>query len=162
MREIDVRRLTPDKWRVERHLRLAALTEAPSAFGSTLADARLLDETGWRARMAGQIRFAAFLDGTPLGTAGWAHARPPYPDGEALLLEMWVAPAARGAGVGDALVRAIVADVTESGIGTIRLSVTPGNAPAVRLYARNGFVEVPTPDRVEPGMIEMIRPVGSG
>ena len=154
---IDVRRLVPDDWLIERELRLAALRDAPFAFGSTLAEALAFDEPRWRARLRGQTRIASFLDGRPAGTAGWSPAWAPYPAGEVILVGMWVAPGARGRGVGDALVTAVLSDAARTGATTIRLAVTPGNEPAIRLYGRHGFVAVDEPDRIEPDMVEMTR-----
>ncbi len=159
--DLSTRQLHPDDWAIERDLRLAALAEAPSAFGSTLSAALGLDESDWRERLSRQVRIATFLEGRAVGMVGWAWAQSPYPAGEALLLGMWVAPSARGSGVGDALVAAAVADARRAGARIIRLSVTPGNEPALRLYARNGFVVVPPELRVEPEMTEMILAPGS-
>jgi ribosomal protein S18 acetylase RimI-like enzyme len=151
-------RLTPDDWRVEREVRLAALAEAPYAFGSTLAETSRYDERQWRERLARQVRLVALAGDVVAGTAGFVAAGDGHPAAEALLVGMWVRPGLRGGGVGDALVRAVVRAAADAGHGTIRLAVTPGNDRAVALYARNGFAEVAAPDRLEPDMVEMIRP----
>jgi ribosomal protein S18 acetylase RimI-like enzyme len=52
---------------------------------------------------------------------------------------MWVAPEARGRGVGDALIAAVEQWARRSGAGTLLLSVAAGNAAAAALYRRNGF-----------------------
>ena len=52
---------------------------------------------------------------------------------------MWVAPEARGAGVGAALVEATARWAPGRGATTLRTSVTIGNDAAARLYARTGF-----------------------
>jgi hypothetical protein len=46
---IDVRELSPDDWQVWRVLRLAALEEAPYAFGSQLSDWVDAKEERWPA-----------------------------------------------------------------------------------------------------------------
>jgi ribosomal protein S18 acetylase RimI-like enzyme len=55
------------------------------------------------------------------------------------LISMWVDPAARGAGAGDALVQAAVDRARRMGVGRLILHVVEGNASAVKLYERNGF-----------------------
>ena len=69
---IELRTLTADDWPVWRELRLAALAEAPDAFGSRLADWQGEGdrEERWRARLnlAGSYNIVAVLDGHP-GTA---------------------------------------------------------------------------------------------
>ena len=75
---IELQVLTPDDWRVWRQLRLAALAEAPHAFGSRLADWQGEGdrEERWRARLGipGSFNVVAVLDGEP---AAWPAACPP-------------------------------------------------------------------------------------
>lgn len=142
--EIVVRRLFPEDWGIERGLRLAALADTPSAFGSRLADAELFNEADWRARLSGQTRLAASLDGRFVGTAGYAAGREPYPAASAVLVGMWVAPDFRGRGVADRLVEAVTAASRREGFASIWLSVTHGNEVAARLYERHGFARTGT------------------
>ncbi|CAH0278293.1 Mycothiol acetyltransferase [Pseudomonas sp. Bi70] len=53
---------------------------------------------------------------------------------------MWVEPAARGAGVADALVAAVKARAVELGLEALYLEVAPQNTRAVQFYQRHGFV----------------------
>jgi hypothetical protein len=66
-----LRTLAPEDWPVWRGLRLAALAEAPYAFGSTLADWQGTGdrEERWRARVQipGSHNVVAVLDGQPVG-----------------------------------------------------------------------------------------------
>jgi ribosomal protein S18 acetylase RimI-like enzyme len=56
---------------------------------------------------------------------------------------MYVAPDARGKGLGRHLLRAALNQVASwNGVEQVKLSVTASNAPAVRLYQSVGFVEV--------------------
>ena len=52
---------------------------------------------------------------------------------------MWVDPAARGSGIGRALVEEIVRWARSDGSPVLRLRVTQSNDAAVRLYTRAGF-----------------------
>lgn len=58
---------------------------------------------------------------------------------EAEILNLGVAPQARRAGVGRALVRAIIARVARAGARTVYLEVRESNVAARRLYASEGF-----------------------
>ena len=49
--KIEVRILSPDDWQLWRSVRLAALTEAPDAFGSRLHDWADAAENRWRERL---------------------------------------------------------------------------------------------------------------
>jgi ribosomal protein S18 acetylase RimI-like enzyme len=57
-----------------------------------------------------------------------------------------VDPAARGRGVGEALVRACIERATRAGAPVLRLSTQPEMRAAHRLYERLGFVRTPERD----------------
>jgi GNAT superfamily N-acetyltransferase len=134
-----LRVLTPDDWRVWRALRLRALGTDPGAFGSRLADWQGEGdrEERWRGRLAhpGSLNLVAELGGVGVGMASGIPGED-VPE----LISMWVAPEARGRGVGDALVAAIVAWAVDRGAVALGLAVVADNEPAVRLYVRHGFV----------------------
>jgi GNAT superfamily N-acetyltransferase len=131
-----IRRLAAADWAAFRAIRLAALRDAPEAFGSTASDAERLDEAEWRRRVEGRAVFIAEFAGQHAGlAAGIAADRP----GDAELISMWVAPAWRGQGVGDRLVEAVLAWAAAERFATVRLWVANANAGAERLYARHGF-----------------------
>ncbi|WP_203217563.1 GNAT family N-acetyltransferase [Nocardia arthritidis] len=133
---IGIRRLGPDEWATFRRLRLLSLADAPHAFGATLAEAQRRTEAGWRALLAGRVQFVATVDGAEVGTIGGL--ADPERDG-AHLISMWVAPGARGTGVGDVLVRALVDWARGAGYRRVWLEVAEGNVVAEKLYLRNGF-----------------------
>jgi ribosomal protein S18 acetylase RimI-like enzyme len=54
---------------------------------------------------------------------------------------MWVAPFARGHGVGDSLVRAVIEWAGEQRASRVALGISLGNARAVALYRRHRFVD---------------------
>jgi ribosomal protein S18 acetylase RimI-like enzyme len=134
-----IRRLTTEDFETYRRVRLAALREAPGAFGSTFAGESRLTEADWVRRLANEMRavFVAEDDGEVLGLAAGA------PDDEdpkaGFLVSMWVHPRARGRGHGDALVQTVLRWLAASGCELVRLHVTEGNDPAAELYRRNGF-----------------------
>jgi ribosomal protein S18 acetylase RimI-like enzyme len=146
---IELRSLSPDGWRVWRTMRLAALAESPGAFGSRLAD-WLGDgdrEDRWRGRLsiAGSRNVVAALRGEPSGMASGVpspparEARPPREPGAVELISLWVAPSARGHGVGDALIEDIAVWAAGLRSPAVWLSVREDNAPAIALYRRRGF-----------------------
>ncbi len=127
-----------------RDVRLAALAEAPSAFGSAYARGGDFTEERWRGRISERsVTFFAHeetADAPPAGLVGVY-----VEDGAAELVPMWVRPSARGLGVGEALVEAAAAWAKTRDFGALFLWVTESNAPAVRLYERLGFT--PTGER---------------
>lgn len=131
-------RLGPQDGDRLRRLRLEALRDAPDAFGATFADASARPAEDWRRQLVELATFFAVDEGRDVGMARAAR-HPSEPDtGE--LLSMWVAPAARGRGVGDALIAAIVDWARGEALRRLVLDVGDANGPAIALYARNGFV----------------------
>jgi ribosomal protein S18 acetylase RimI-like enzyme len=136
---LTVKVLTPDDWRLWRRLRLDALREAPYAFGATLAywQGEGDVEQRWRDRLtAVAFNVAAMVGGEPVGMV--SGARTDRTD-ETELISMWVAPAARGRGVGDRLVAAVVDWSRSLPASRVTLSVVTDNGPAIALYRRHGF-----------------------
>ncbi|MFC9995586.1 GNAT family N-acetyltransferase [Nocardia sp. NPDC127526] len=136
----DLRVLSPDDWKLWRRLRLAALAEAPYAFGSRLEDWQGEGdrEERWRDRLSipGSRNLIAMVDDEPVGMASGI----PGPEFDAAeLISMWVAPVGRGLGVGDRLMRGVEEWAVETGARSLRLTVAPGNSRAIALYRRNGF-----------------------
>jgi ribosomal protein S18 acetylase RimI-like enzyme len=136
--EIRVERLSPEEAPRLRALRLAALTEAPDAFGSTLAESAARSLADWARQLEKLPTFFAVHEGRDVGMVrGDAHEGVL---GEAFLLSMWVAPEARGQGVGEALIEALLDWARGAGFQRVVLDVADQNAPAIALYARCGFV----------------------
>ncbi len=144
---LELRTLTPDDWPLWRELRLAALAEAPEAFGATLAEwsGPGDQEERWRARLSipGARDHVVLLDGTP---AGMVSGVPGEDAGVVELISMWVTPAARGRGVGDLLVAAVEQWARDEGATTLRLAVMRDNPVATTLYERHGFAPPPGGD----------------
>lgn len=135
----DVRAATEADWAALRTVRLAALSDAPTAFGVRHADAAAVGEDGWRERAAGRMgpRFWLAWDGIePVGLAGGGVAS----DGRYHLIAMWLAPAWRGAGVAARLVDAVKAHAAALDQASIVLDVAPENMRAAAFYRRCGFV----------------------
>jgi len=134
-----VREVDAGEWELLRDVRLAALREAPSAFGSTYEREAPFTEEQWRGRLAARaVNFFAFVE--ELADAGPAGLTAVFEgDGPAELVSMWVRPTARGRGVGEALVTAAADWAKARDHDTLYLWVTESNEAARRLYERCGF-----------------------
>jgi ribosomal protein S18 acetylase RimI-like enzyme len=140
---LNLRVIGTQEWVDWRSLRLAALEEAPQAFTSKLADWQAADEERWFDRLTDVgLNMIADLDGRP---AGMISATVPDATGAAELISTWVTPAARGHGVGDAMVDAVIAWAVDQGADRVVLSVAPHNDHAAALYRRHGFVDAGEP-----------------
>lgn len=131
-------RLDPRDGERLRTLRLAALADAPDAFGGTLAEALARSADDWRRQLVDLATFVAVDAGRDVGMVRAARLAGEPDTGE--LLSMWVAPTARGRGAGDALVDAVVDWARAEQLRRLVLVVGDLNAAAIGLYARKGFV----------------------
>jgi RimJ/RimL family protein N-acetyltransferase len=137
---IEVHRIAVSDWPLFRELRLAALADAPEAFGTKLADWQGAGDSPdrWMQRLrAVPANFIAQLDGAAVGLASATLDA----DGSAELISFWVAPGARGAGVSDALIGAVVAWAAAEDRHPLTLQVKIDNEHARAAYRRCGFRE---------------------
>jgi ribosomal protein S18 acetylase RimI-like enzyme len=138
-----VRPFAAHEWRLLRELRLRALAEAPDAFARTLAEEEGRADETWGRLLAESIASPAACSlvaergGEPVGLA-YGRLADEAPE-VAHLYSMWVAPTARRAGVGRALVEAVAAWARGCDARRLVLGVTEGNTAAVRLYEATGF-----------------------
>ena len=135
-RGLIIARLRPHEWQRVRSVRLRALADTPDAFASTLDHELSMPDEQWMRRLAtpDAATFIAVLDDHDIGIVVGA----PF-DSAAGLFAMWVAQDARGKGVGDALVGAVVKWAKDYGHERLLLEVGDWNKHALNLYRRNGF-----------------------
>jgi ribosomal protein S18 acetylase RimI-like enzyme len=140
-------------------VRLCALQDTPSAFGSTYAKECQLSDAEWAERVtrwSGEqgIGFLAMDGGTACGIAG------SFLDSSdatrAHLISMWTAPTHRQQGIGRLLVNEVLQWARSRGARTLLLMVTSTNETAMSFYQRLGFTRtgrtVPYPN--DPSLIE--------
>ena len=135
-----IRRLVIGDETVLRDIRLQALLDSPSAYGSTYEHEFELVEEDWRNRLARNDAVTLVIeqdDGVAIGLVtgaidddfadiGW-------------LLSMWVNPAMRGNGAAGQLIDEVIAWSKLQNCTSIRLQVTDGNTSAERAYLKRGF-----------------------
>lgn len=142
-----VRRTESDEWRQLRALRLEALQDSPTAFGTTYADAAALTDEIWQrqathdATSSTSAMFVATTeDGHWVGMAGSAPLE--TVPGTAHIHGVYVAPAHRGqpAGLAAQLIKAAIKwarDNTDA--SWLTLGVHEDNTRAQAFYRRIGF-----------------------
>ncbi len=140
---ISIRPVDPHEWPQYRDIRLRALRDAPDAFGSTWAAEAARADADWAARLqaaaaGGWDRVLFAVNGEQACGLVWCKLCADEP-GVADLFQMWVDPAARGRGAGQALLAQAVAWAWQMGMRRVRLGVTAADSPAMRLYLAHGF-----------------------
>jgi ribosomal protein S18 acetylase RimI-like enzyme len=149
---IEVRRALTDAWSTWRDLRLLALATDPGAFSSRLVDWLDAGEERWRGGFERvPFRAMAFVAGDPVGMIGCLE--PDQTRKQMVeIVSVWVAPVARGRGVGDALLTAAATWAAEHHPGRpLVLQVREGNAAAIGLYRRHGFLDAGPSSTEVPG-----------
>ena len=145
-----IRVASAEDWATWRALRLRVLSTDPDAFGSTLELEEGYDEAAWRARVDRGRMVLASVGDEYVGLGGSFEDAP----GSRTVVSMWVAPEARGRGIGRAILDHVVADATRSG-DVVVLWVTEGNTAARALYERAGFVRTGAREPLRPGSAVM-------
>ncbi len=142
--------ITIENVSVFKEVRLRALRDSPSAFGSTYEREFQFSDEEWiqRAiRWNGEkgVGFLAMDEGTACGIAG------SFLDEDdvtrAQLISMWTAPTHRRQGVGRLLVDAVATWARLRGARMLLLMVTSVNEQAMRFYEQLGFART---GRTEP------------
>ena len=146
-------------WQALRDIRLQALRDAPYAFSSTYARESAFGEDDWR-RATRDGSFIAFIpEACPAGLGGGYLAAPEVVE----LIGMFVRPQARGRGVGEALINAVIGWAREKDATSVHLWVTETNKHARLLYERCGFTVTaerqPLPSNPALGELGMTRPL---
>lgn len=135
--------IAADDWEEGFQLRLRALADAPDSFRRTLGEERTR-AAQWEEAASGSSAnpdregWLAEIDELQVGQAFSRLSE----DGSMVhVYAMWVAPEARGRGVGRALLDAAEAWGRDRGAGRGYLAVTAGNDAAERLYEHAGYTQ---------------------
>ncbi|MBW4716577.1 GNAT family N-acetyltransferase [Saccharothrix obliqua] len=149
MGEVVVRAARADEWVEAGVLTVAAYHADRYVDSHTGGYADELADATARAREA-ELLVAVDVADTLLGTVTIARPGSPYAevsrDGELEFRMLAVRPEARGRGVGEALVRAVVARAREAGARRVVMSSAETMTTAHRLYRRLGFRRFPERD----------------
>ena len=137
-----IRALTRDDAPAWRALRLEALTNHPEAFSSSHEEFVVLDAEAVAARIppAGgdDVMFGVFADGLLRGCAGFFRESGLKSHHKGVMVGVYLQPALRGKGVGEALVDRIVEHARRH-VDILKCSVHPDNRGARNLYLSRGF-----------------------
>jgi ribosomal protein S18 acetylase RimI-like enzyme len=140
---IMIEQLTPDMAGQLKTVRLSALLDTPSAFGSTFAKESQLSDEDWLNRVTkwnseDSVCYLAMAQDEACGiVAGKVVEHDPR---RAYVLSMWVSPAYRRHSLGARLVNAIQLWATNAGVSELILTVVNTNSVAIDFYRKLGFV----------------------
>jgi ribosomal protein S18 acetylase RimI-like enzyme len=141
---MQIRQLALDDAPAYRALRLRGLREHPEAFTSSWEEDQAKPLLSSQARLQDpRTTFLGAFDGELLaGVVGLERLPRAKERHKGWVVGMYVAPEQGGRGFGRALLRAVCERAQTEGLRDLLLSVTDGNATALRLYQAAGFVVV--------------------
>lgn len=137
-----IRRLRAADAAAFRTVRLRALRDSPTAFGSSYHEesGQPLEWFAARLETGGALMFGGFVDGVLAGIAAVVREAAAKERHRAEIRSMFVAPEYRGRGLAAALLgHALAAADAMPGVWQVTLTVTAGNVAAQRLYEAHGF-----------------------
>ena len=120
-----------------RGIRLRALRDAPTAFGTTFEDAEKWPTEEWVGLLSSMTVFVAAVGGVDVGVVRVGPDR--GFESRARLGSLWVAPEFRGTHVGRSLIDVVVEWARSRGYAELVLGVSDDNDSAIALYSRCGF-----------------------
>lgn len=144
---VQIRKLSSGDWSAFREIRLRSLREAPEVYGTTLDQEVDQPDAFWRDRLADPLNavFAGFEGQEAVALAGLRDGAGGNVRHRGFLWGVFVAGPARGQGVGERLMNAVLAHVdARPEIDFCELNVRSDNAFAIGLYERLGFRAVGT------------------
>ncbi len=133
-----VRRLTEDDAERFRKIRLEALERHPETFQATYESAAELPLDAYVQRLRQYALFGGFIGDELCGFVGFYPLKNPKISHKGLMWGMYVTENARGTGLAEAMVEAVV-DYARDKVEQILLSVIEDNERAKRFYEKMGF-----------------------
>ena len=133
-----VRRLGPSDAAAYRAVRLEALADAPTAFGSDAGRESGIPDAVWAERMVTNPNFGLFDGNELVGIVNFLRGEGVKVRHRGEVVGVYVKPKARGTGASRLLMEAVIAEVRDK-VVQLHLAVTTNNTPARRLYEGLGF-----------------------
>ena len=143
--QMRIRTLTPNEIDLHRMMRLGALQDAPDSFGETFFEAAAKPLTYWQeltrsvTEPAQNVMFLACEEDDVLGCVYGLMNRTRTDQGR--VGGMWVSPASRRHGIGQALLAAVIAWSRQRGFKGLGLWAPAHSLAALALYTKAGFHE---------------------
>lgn len=142
--QVQVRPMTPADWPAVR-----AIYAEGIATGNATFETSAPEWPAWDAGHTSEHRFVAVdADDAVLGWVACSSVSDRCVYAGVLELSVYVAAAARGRGVGSALLAALVASTEAAGVWTLQTGIFPENEASLALHARHGFRVIGTRERI--------------
>ena len=137
-----IRLLSPDDVDLFRSIRLEALRASPESYASSVEDWQDLPDQEWRRRLVDNHVFIAVENDLPVGIMALARQCTAKKAHRAMVQMVYLRENARGRGLAEALLEALVEFARGQGIRQLELAVSAENDVAIRFYRRRSFTEI--------------------
>lgn len=141
--EFRIEPLAAADWPQVRQIYLEGIATGQATFQTTAPD-----WAEWDAGHLPQCRLVAKASPTVLGWAALSPTSKRACYAGVAEVSVYIAAAARGRGVGKALMSALVAAAEQHGLWTLYSAVFPENEASLRLHLQNGFREIGRRERI--------------
>ena len=135
---MNIRLLAQEDCLIFKVLRLEALLQHPEAFGSSFEEESAMSNAEFLDGFKKSDIFGAFVENQLVGCAGFFVQSPLKMCHRGVLFSMYIKPAFRKNGIGDALVKAIISH-SKKRVTQLHATVVTTNQVALNLYEKNGF-----------------------
>jgi L-amino acid N-acyltransferase YncA len=139
----EIRDLRPEDWAQVAEIYWEGMRDGLATFETEVPSWEVWDRKHLQAH-----RIVATIDGEIVGWAALAPASTRYCYRGVAENSVYVARAARGAGIGGRLLEALIAGSEAAGIWTIQTSIFPENRASLALHEKCGFAVVGTRERI--------------
>src|SRR5436190_18076662 len=138
-----IEQFRPGDWEQVRRIYLEGIAAGNATFETVTPS--------WEAWDAAHLPFARLVARDEESVAGWAALSPVSQRcvyGGVAEVSVYVSSASRGAGVGQALLRALIEASEKNGIWTLQAGIFPENSASIALHLAGGFHEVGRRERI--------------
>ena len=141
--EFTITAMCADDWKQVRAIYVEGIATGQATFQTEAPEWAEFDAGHWP-----HCRLVACVGN---GILGWAALSPSSKRacyGGVAEVSVYIAAAARGQGIGNALMASLIAEAERQGIWTLWSSVFPENTVSIRLHLRHGFREIGRRERI--------------
>ncbi len=136
---IDIIKLSPDRWKEFKELRLRALINDPIAFGRSYEYEKSFSHFEWKRILENDNFLFALVDNQVVGMIGYKFSNQEKTKHIAEIIGVYVDPEFRGMNLGYQLIKEIMKLIKANKFKKVRLGVNTQQESALRLYQKIGF-----------------------
>jgi len=136
---VEIRQLASSDWQAWKSLRLSALQESPTSFGSSYEEECDMSSQKWQEWIEKEALFGAFIDDSLIGATGVRRLEGRRAAHRGTVFAVYVAPAFRRQKIASLLLQKLFAYAQSAGMTQLQIGVDTVNEAAIHFYEKIGF-----------------------